>query len=71
MVNVDKSQIKISFDFSPKDYYLCHNEKDGYSLNYRIDRSYKGKEDDVGQARIFLTDEEAEVCRQNGFDEVI
>jgi hypothetical protein len=40
-------------------------------LNYRIDRSEKGKDDDVGMPRIYLTKEEAQVCRENWFSELI
>lgn len=65
-MKIDNSQIKIIFEFSPKDYFLVKS-KDEWSLNYRIDRSFKGKDDDIGAPRIFLTDEEAKICKKSGF----
>lgn len=73
-MKIDKSKIVISFDFSPEDYFLCKSDKEilgEYSLNPRIDRSFKGKDDDVGMPRIYLTEEEAQTCRENGFSEII
>lgn len=57
-------------EFKSGDYFLCHDKNDGYSLNCRIDRSYKGKDDDIGLPVLHLTDEEAEQCRKEGFEEV-
>lgn len=76
-MKIDKSQVKISFDFTPAEYFLCkvydENEKmlGDYSLNYRIDRSEKGKDDDIGMPRIYLSEKEAQICRENGFIEII
>ena len=67
---VDKSKVKITFSFTPKEYFLCKCDDEmfgDYSLNYRIDRSHKGKDDDIGLPKIYLTAEEAEICRNNGF----
>ncbi len=74
-MEVDKSQVKVSFSFTPEEYFLCklyNNDliHGDYSLNYRIDRSEKGKDDDIGMPKIYLNDKEAEVCRQNGFIEI-
>lgn len=64
----------ISFDFRPEDYFLCklnNNLLGEFTLNYRIDRSEKGKDDDVGIIRMYLTKEEAQLCRDNGFTEIV
>ncbi len=69
-----KPQFRICFSFAPPDYFLCKSPDKSlgeYSLNYRIDRSKKGKEDDVGMPKIYLTEEEAQMCRENGFAEII
>lgn len=63
-----KSNHEVNFTFSPKDYFLVHSENrdtpDKWSLNFRIDRSYKGKDDDVGCPVLFLSDEEAEELKK-------
>lgn len=71
-MKIDNSHTKVIFEFSPANYFLVEtddetafNEK--WSLNYRIDRSEKGKDDDVGMPRIYLSDQEAEECRKAGF----
>ncbi len=73
-MKVDKSKVKISFDFTPSEYFLCKSDDKmlgDYTLNYRIDRRYAGKDDDVGMPRIYLSKQEAQICRENGFSEVI
>ena len=74
-MEIDKSKVKISFSFTPSDYYLVKCEEGeflgDYTLNYRIDRSYKDKSDDIGAPRIYLTEEEAQICRDNGFVEIV
>lgn len=74
-MKIDKSQTKVIFEFTPERYFLCKLcEEDrmygDYSLNLRIDRSYKGKDDDVGMPIIYLLEEEAKICRENGFEEI-
>lgn len=72
-MRIDKSQVKISFDFTPSEYFLCKSDDEmlgDYTLNYRVDRSEKGKDDDVGIPRIYLSEQEAQVCRENGFSEI-
>ncbi len=64
---------KATFEFSSEDYFLCKSDDTmlgEYSLNYRIDRSEKGKCDDIGMPVIYLTESEAELCRKSGFSEV-
>lgn len=73
-MNIDKSKVKISFDFTPEDYFLCKSDDEmlgDFTLNYRIDRSEKGKDDDIGMPRIYLSEQEAQICRDNGFIEII
>lgn len=61
----------VTFKFAAKDYFLVRSNtrKTGleWSLNYRIDRSEKGKDDDVGMEVIYLSDSEAEACKKAGF----
>lgn len=60
----------IIFEFKPEDYFLVRAERHGgmaWSLNYRIERLEKGKDDDVGTEAIFVSDEEAEEIKKAGF----
>jgi hypothetical protein len=67
-MRIDSSDVKVIFDFSPANYFLVRDLADKqWSLNYRIDRSEKGKDDDIGLPRIYLTDIEAEQCKKAGF----
>lgn len=70
-MKIDTQDTKAIFEFSPREYFLVYSNdrKMGkeWSLNYRIDRSEKGKDDDVGMARIYLNDREAEQCKKSGF----
>ena len=73
-MKIDKSKIKLVFEFSADDWFLCKCDDEvlgDYSLNYRIDRSEKGKSDDIGVPKIYLTEEEAEEARKNGFSEIL
>lgn len=67
------SKVKVSFSFTPESHFLVKSKDDmlgDYSLNYRIDRSEKGKDDDIGMPQIYLSEKEAQICRDNGFIEV-
>ena len=69
-MRIDKSDRKAIFEFTADEYFLVHNLRDAeceWSLNSRIDRSEKGKDDDCGMPVIFLTDEEAEEIKRAGF----
>ena len=61
----------VTFKFSAKDYFLVYSGVGSmgkrWSLNYRVDRSEKGKDDDVGIEVIYLSETEAEVCKKAGF----
>lgn len=72
-MKINKDKIEVTFTFSPKDYFLVHNIQDTtyhtdiWSLNYRIDMSYADKPDQIGMPRLFLSDEEAEQLKKEGF----
>lgn len=77
-MRIDNSHVKVSFDFSPATHFLVYSKDDRFgdngghpimvwSLNGRIDRSEKGKDDDVGIAEIYLSEEEAKKCKEVGF----
>ena len=60
-MRIDTSHIQAIFECTPAEYFLVHNIKeDVWSLNYRIDRSEKGKDDDIGTERIIVDDTEME-----------
>ena len=69
-----ENNAKAIFEFKATDYFLVLSMRDEkslekeWSLNYRVDRSYKGKDDDVGMPIIFLSEKEAEECKQAGFE---
>lgn len=77
-MKIDNSQTKVSFEFSPSTHFLVYSKDDRFgdngghpvytwSLNGRIDMSYKGKDDQCGIADIYLSEEEAEQCKKAGF----
>lgn len=75
-MRIDNSKIVVSFDFSPEHYFLVYSRDDrfgvdnnlmAWSLNPRIDMSYKGKDDQVALPIIYLSDQEAEQCKKAGF----
>ena len=74
-ITIDNSNTKVIFEFTPAEYFLFYSDSrhlgQEWSLNYRIDRSEKGKDDDIGDAIIYLSDEEAEQCKKAGFSYVI
>lgn len=68
-MRINKQNIEVSFTFSPRDYFLVNN-KGEWSLNARIDRSEKGKDDDIAPPSIFVSEEEAKELFENGFSRV-
>ena len=66
-----ENNAKVVFEFKTSEYFLVRSEREKmgkwWSLNQRIDRSEKGKEDDIAVETIWLTDEEAEECKKAGF----
>jgi hypothetical protein len=71
-MQIDRSGVEAAFWFKASEYVLVHDEHrqtHGFELVLcpRIDRSYKGKDDDVGSPVLFLSDEEAEQLKKEGF----
>jgi len=80
-MRIDQQDVKVSFDFSPRHYFLVYDKDyrfgngfdgDGkplmtWTLNPRIDMSYKGKDDQVAIPVLYLSDKEAEQCKEAGF----
>lgn len=66
-----ENNAKAVFEFKSQDYFLVRSEREKmgkwWSLNCRIDRSEKGKDDDIGVETIWLLDEEAEELKKAGF----
>lgn len=80
-MRIDKSKIIVSFDYSPESHFLVHAKDDRFSngvdgegnvlkvwtLNPRLDMSYKGKDDQWAIADLYLSDEEAKELKTLGF----
>jgi hypothetical protein len=75
-MEIDNSDVKVTFSFSPRNYFLVYARDDRFpvasnlmvwSLNPRIDMSYAGKEDQVAMPVMYLSEEEAERCKKAGF----
>lgn len=58
-----------TFTFKASDYFLVSKGGE-WSLNPRIDRSEKGKSDDIGSPTIMLTEMEAQALFKSGFSKV-
>jgi hypothetical protein len=56
----------MKIEFTPKTHFVIQ-DWNWYHLANRIDRSYKWKVDDIGIEYIFLTKEQVEECRKEGF----
>ena len=54
--------VTFAFGFTPGEYFLVHNLDvsaiEHWSLNPRIDRSNKGKDDDIGVPKLARTHQE-------------
>lgn len=70
-MKIDNSHTKVIFEFTPAEYFLVKLKKDFYGEEWalcpRIDRSEKGKDDDVGSPVIYLSEREVEECKKAGF----
>jgi len=73
-MRIDNSKTKLVFEFEVGKWFLCKADEDKtgwpYSLNFRIDRSEKGKDDDVGIPKIYVDEEEAKQARNAGIVEI-
>lgn len=63
---IDTSGVEAVFRFNSKTHILVRDGAN-WTINPRIDRSYKGKDDDIGSPVVFLTQEEAESLQKSGF----
>jgi len=77
-INIDNKNTEVRLAFTPAEYFLVHSKDDRYggedaenekvwTLNPRIDRSEKGKDDDVGSPIVYLDRGEAEIFKTAGF----
>lgn len=64
-MKIDKSEIKAIFEFSPKDHWLFYDkDRSEWCLCYKIDRSFKGKDPDVGMPVVYMEEAEAEQLKK-------
>lgn len=75
-MRIDTTDVKAIFEFSPRTHIMVRAKDDRFpnaqnmlvwTLNPRISREYKGKDDDIAVPTIYLTDEEAEHLKKAGF----
>ena len=63
---IDEINKKAIIEFNREDFFIVQSDdemKGDYALAWKIDRSYKGKEPDVGLPVIYLSEEEAKKLR--------
>ena len=77
-MEIKTDKIEAMFSFSPKDYFLVHSKDDrfpnavggdnkplmAWTLNPKIDMSYKGKDPQVAVATIYIDKDEAEKLKK-------
>ena len=64
----------VSVTFDPKDYFLTKSDAESngeYMLVHRINRNYKGKDDEEGMAVFYFQEKDAEMFRKAGFIEIL
>jgi len=73
-VSINNDDTQVILRFTPAKYILVYqkdcrfnNTDKVWTLCPRIDRSEKGKDDDIGIEILFLTDNEAEDFKKAGF----
>jgi hypothetical protein len=73
-IKIENRNTEVQLTFTPAEYFLVHSKDKRYgddemvwTLNPRIDRSSKGKDDDIGVPIVYLDDEEAETFKKAGF----
>ena len=67
-IAVNNSATQVTLTFTPTDSVLVYQpEQQEWTLNHLIDRSYKGKDADIGLPVVHLTEEQAQVCKNAGF----
>lgn len=65
-MNIDTTGVKAIFTFTSETHVLVHQNNE-WTINARIDRSYKGKDDDISEPIIHILDSEAESLKKSGF----
>ncbi len=76
-MEINNDNTEVVFRFRVGSYFLVHGKDDRFGENGgepifswwlapRIDRSYKGKDDDEGMPILYLGDAEAEACKTAG-----
>ena len=74
-MKINKKPTSITITFSPKDYWLRENKLNPdmlgeWCLTRRISMDYCGKPDQEGMVVLYLDDEEIQVFKGAGFDEI-
>ncbi len=72
-MNLHQEKRQVIATFSANEYWLVENVvpyQEKWTLNPKIDRSYKGKDPDVASPVLFLSEEGAMIFRNAGFDEM-
>ena len=72
---IKKKPTSVEIIFSPEDYFLRRNKLNPdalgeWCLTRRIDMFYKGKPDQEGMVVLYLDNEEMQVFKGAGFDEI-
>lgn len=75
-MKIRKQPTKVTITLDPNDYWLVENKNDpnfygDYKLTHRINMSYAGKADQEGPDFMYLQENEAQVFKEAGFDELI
>lgn len=65
-MTIDTSGVEAVFKFNSKEHILVFDNHE-WTICPRIDRSYKGKDDDIGMPIVHLTNQEAESLKASGF----
>lgn len=65
-MNINTKGVEAVFRFNSHTHILVQADGE-WTINPRIDRSDKGKDDDIGSPVVHLTDQEAEALRKSGF----
>ncbi len=67
-MQIDTTDVKAIFSFTSRTHILVHDVPTGqWAIHERIDRSFKGKDDDITSPIIYLTNEEADALKKSGF----
>lgn len=73
-MKIHKNPTSVTVEFHPDNYWLRTSDdefKGEYMLSYRIDMSYKGKDDQEGSPALYLDKSDAQLFRDAGFSELM